>query len=147
MVCAVHRGCVENCISTSATLQFFTVIGPIKPMNYPVRTVFMLMLGFSSKYTTKQTPNRMFSSLFLVLCCVSHSVGFFDAFFSKETNMRKLSGMLRETASVDQPLPMAVVMHKWRLCKRCMSTQHNWSDYDGYKFPDNHKLQISSSWC
>lgn len=48
-----------------ATLQFFTIIGPIKPMNYPVRTVFMLMLGFSSKYTTKQTPNRMFSSLFL----------------------------------------------------------------------------------
>lgn len=107
----VQQEFVGNCISTSATLQFFSVIGPIKPLNYTVRTVFMLMLGFSSKYTTKQTPNRMFSSLFLVLCCISHSVDFFDAFSPRRPTCKHFLAcfdMFRETASVYQPLPIAV---------------------------------------
>ncbi len=72
MVWDVQQGFVGNCISASATLlQFsyavFAPLGPLKPMHYQVRTVFMVMIGFSSKYATKQTPNRMFSSLFFLL--------------------------------------------------------------------------------
>jgi len=57
------KGFVENCISTSAArflapqfLQHYRTGEKKKPnnLNYPLRTVFMSMLGFSSKHTTKQ---------------------------------------------------------------------------------------------
>lgn len=62
MVWEVQQGFVGNYISASATLLQFSyavsaLLGPINPMNYPVRTVFMVMFGVSSKYATKQSTN------------------------------------------------------------------------------------------